>query len=293
MIDRNFAKTDIFQSKSEATDLYFKDGPVSYQQAVIDPILMQAQPFEYDALSPTPLDPFHLSTTGLDYYRAASILTEGRLLEAAEKYNIPDDVQELAHQEVEIEHERQSHKNNASMRKYRESLRSTERFSVEKANDIIAARAAVSTIGRLGLLLAEHPVVGGVEVMKWTAFFDNRSTMLAHATFVSRMQQENMNQDSDFEIIGGKVQMARADLMLNTAENVGSEVIAFKGKEADVIVAGRHLELIGRYAFIALHNDLHIEGMQPVNVPVGNTRMNLQSLGMQKYLRIAKPTEEA
>lgn len=288
MIDRNSAKTDIFKCKSEATDLYFKDGPVSYQQAVLDPILMQAQPFEYDALSPTPLDPFHLSTTGLDYYRAASILTEGRLLEASEKYNIPDEVQEVAHREVEIEHERQSHKNNASMRKYRESLLPTKSFSVESANDIIAARAAVSTIGRLGLLLAKHPAVGGVEVMKWTAFFDNRSTMLAHATFVSRVQQESMNEASDFEVIGGKVQMARADLMLNTAENVGSEIIAFKGKEADIMVGGRHLELIGRYAFIALHNDLRIEGMQPVNVPVGNTRMNLQSLGMQKYLRIAK-----
>jgi hypothetical protein len=189
--------------------------------------------------------------------------------------------------EVEVEHEHRSHKNNAAMRELRNSFPKDQPIEREKANDIIAARAAVSSIGRLALVLVRSPQVGGIEVMKYTRFLDNRAMMIAHASFISRIRKAEMESDGKFIVADKKIEMAETQI-LDTSANVGPHIIAFKGKEADLEVDGVPLELIGRYSFIALDKSLHVEGVQPSNVPAGERTANVKSIAITKYLRIEK-----
>jgi hypothetical protein len=287
MINRQFADMLRTPDRSELTDLFFEDQKVSYEAAVTEDIILHQQPFDFDPLSPTPLDPFHLRTYGAEYYRAASMLMEARLSEMTEEHDIPEDVQRMVYHEIEFEHEHRSHKNNASMRKLREAIPRNKKIDREHANDIVAARAGVAGIGKLALLLSRYPEMGGLEVMKYTKPFDLRATQLANAAFIARLRTAEMSDPENLKIADGKIEMTNPQL-LNTSVNVGAHVVALKGKEADVTVGGRNLELIGRYSYVALDSAVHLDSVEPLEVPVGDDVINLQPIGITKYFRIPK-----
>lgn len=273
--------------RAEPTDLLFKENRVSYQRAVLDPIVMKQQPFDYDILSPTPLDPYHVTTSGVEYFRGAAVLMEGRLAEVADEYSIPGDILESVQEEIDFQHYKRCQSNNKAVRSLRESLRKTRSFNREQANDLVAARAGVSDIGRLALLLAKHPSMGGIEVMKYTKPFDNLDMRMANAVFIRRMREAETERGVGFEIIGNKVGMEEPEL-LDTSQNVGSHVIAIKGKEADISVGDRRLELMSRYSYIAISNAVEIPGIQPAYHHIGHKVVNIQSIGVTKYLRNAR-----
>jgi hypothetical protein len=276
--------------RSELSGLFFSEEheSVPYHEAVIEDIVMDRQPFDYDPLSPTPLDPFHLRTAGPNYYHAARMLMEERLDSVVDAHNIPDGIKSLVMHEIEVEHEHRSHKNNAAMRELREYIPKDELLERKYANDIIAARAGVSNIGRLALLLANAPTMGGIEVMKFTQPFDQRAMTLAEATFVSRLRMTEMQSEGEFTIVDGKIGVDSPEI-LDTSKNVGPHVIAYKGKEADIVIGGRHLELVTRQSYIALGESLlNIVGIQPVHIPVGDKMINVQPIAVTKYLRVPK-----
>ena len=271
--------------------LFFEEEKVSYYDAVIKDICLDQQPFDYDPLSPTPLDPFHIRTggpQGPEYYHAARMLMEDRLDTTALEHGIPDGVRDIVMHEIEIEHDHRSHKNNSAIRELREYIPREQMLERAKANEIVAARAGVSNIGHLAVLLADAPKMGGIEVMKYTQPFDQRAMTLAEATFVARLRMTEMQSDGAFTIIDDKIGMDNFEIT-DTSKNVGPHVIAFKGKQADLEVNGRHLELMSRQSYIALGNSLlNIVGVQPVHKKIGDTVANVQPIAMTKYLRIPK-----
>jgi hypothetical protein len=287
MSERQQIEQMAYNDRSELSSLFFDEDEVSYQAAMLDEIFLSKQPFDYDPLSPTPLDPFHLKTSGPDYYHAALMLMDERVDSVGKKYNIPQEIKDLVSHEIAVEHEHRSHKNNAAMREFRKSIDENSTFSREYANDIVAARAGVSDLGRLAILLAKFPSMGGIEVMKYTKPFENRDMVMAHATLISRVRMTEMKSDGNFEIVDNKIEMAQPSIV-NTANNVGPYVVAFKGKEAEIVVNGQPLELMGRYSYIAMDDSVQLNGVEPITVSAGSKTANVQPIAITKYLRLPR-----
>lgn len=287
MPERQQIEQMAYGDRSELSGLFFDEDEVSYQAAMLDDIVMSKQPFDYDPLSPTPLDPFHLKTSGPDYYHAALMLMDERVDAVGKKYSIPEEIKDLVSHEIAVEHEHRSHKNNAAMRELRKSIDESSVFSREYANDIVAARAGVSDLGRLAIVLAKFPSMGGIEVMKYTKPFENRDMLMAHATLISRVRMTEMQSDGDFKIVDSKIEMAQPSIV-NTANNVGPYVVAFKGKEAEIIVNGQPLELMGRYSYIAMDDSVQLNGVEPITVSAGSKTANVQPIAITKYLRLPR-----
>lgn len=287
MSERQRIEQITYGDRSELSGLFFDEDEVSYQAAILDDIYLSKQPFDYDPYSPTPLDPFHLKTSGPDYYHAALMLMDERVDAVGKKYNIPEEIKHLVSHEIAVEHEHRSHKNNAAMRELRKSIDENSMLSQEYANDIVAARAGVSDLGRLAIILAKFPSMGGVEVMKYTQPFENRDMVMAHATLISRVRMTEMQSGGNFEIVDSKVEMAQPSIV-NTANNVGPYVVAFKGKEAEIIVNGQPLELMGRYSYIAMDDSVQLDGVEPITVSAGSKTANVQPIAITKYLRLPR-----
>lgn len=287
-MSERYRNEQITQSdRSELSGVFFDEEQVSYQAAMLDDIYLSKQPFDYDPYSPTPLDPFHLKTSGPDYYHAALMLMESRVEATSDKYGVPEHIKHIVNHEIAVEHDQRSRDNNDAMRVFRKSIDENAMLSREYANDIVAARAAVSDLGRLAMLLAEHPEMGGIEVMKYTDAFEHRKLVIAHATFLSRVRMTEMQSGGSFELVDGKFDTTRPTIV-NTANNVGPHVVAFKGKEADIIVDGRPLELMGRYSYIVMDDSVQLNGVEPITVSTGSKTANVQPIAITKYLRLPK-----
>lgn len=278
----------VFTDQAEITGQFFDnqhDDFISYDEVISKDIFLGRQPFDVNPYSPTPLDPFHLRTAGSEYFLAAGLLMESRLNEAANKAGVPEDIYSSVFDEIMFEHVHRSDKNNIAMRILREAYANQPRLDRSTANKIIAARAGLSGISQLGHILASVRKMGGIEVMKYTKPFDTRDCVSAHAKFIHSMRLAD-NEDPTFTIIGD-IQTSNQRI-LNTAKNVGSHIVVTKGKEADVLIDGQHLELIGRYSYVALDSDLPVGNIQSNLVRIGNRTANVQPISIAKYLRIAQ-----
>lgn len=260
---------------------------ISAERVLEGEILLPAQPYDYDMMSPTPLDPFNLRTTGIHYYNAAEMIMDARLHEMAMRHSIPEDIQKDVMSEIKFEHEHRSHKNADAMSRLREAVkdRNIDSFDTVEANDIMRARAGVSCLGRIAVLLTEYPEIDAVEVMKFTKPFDRVALALAEAAFIARMHHTAHAMGPTFEV---ELTQGEQPRPIDTHDQVSPAVMPYKVKEADLLVNGEFLEVISRPSYIALDPAIELPGVPPQLKQTGDVLANVQPIGVTKYIRIAK-----
>ncbi len=274
----------------EAAGLTFfemDEGRIDVDRVLDGQILLPAQPYDYDMMSPTPLDPFNLRTTGVDYYNAAEMIMDNRLHEMAVRHAIPEDIQRDVMSEIKFEHEHRSHKNADAMSRLRAAVkeRKVKSFDSFEANDIMRARAGVSCLGRIAVLLTEYPEIGGIEVMKFTKPFDRVALALAEAAFIARMHRTAHQMAPDFQV---ELKQNEQPRPIDTHDQVSPAVMPYKVKEADLLVNGQLLEVVSRPSYIAIDPAFELPGVPPQLKQTGDVLANVQPIGVTKYIRKAK-----
>lgn len=290
MINRKLSHQDMPRVEEAPLFEFFdeSDGRIDAEQVLEGKILLPAQPYDYDMMSPTPLDPFNLATNGVDYYNAAEMIMDVRLHEMALRHDIPADIQLDVMSETKFEHEHRSHKNADAMGRFRQAVadRGITSFDVQEANEIMRARAGVSRIGRVAILLAKYPEIGGIEVMKITAPFNRDAIALAQAAFIARLRHtERELGTAEFCYEPTPNTTPRP---VNTRKQVSPSILPYKATDARLHVLGRTLDVVSRPSYIAIRPDIELPGVEPQIIQAGDMVMNVQQIAVTKYIRIAK-----
>lgn len=147
------------------------------------PLSLSRMPFEFNSLSPTPLDPYNLDIHGLAYAPAALEYMRGALVLATEGLE-DSNLQQVKQAEAEIEyqHRHRIQKNDQAMQQWREQAAKDPRgklLSRDDAEGVLQVRAGISRPSAILELISRNPQMGGIEIAKATRPFCISSHILA------------------------------------------------------------------------------------------------------------------
>jgi|SRR5690606_33067622 len=230
--------------------------PLEY--AVDGRIELKKLPYEYNPLSPTPLDPLaiHIADTDKDYYESAATHMSGVLLEASQSKGICNHDYQVILDEILLQHTHRSLKNTEAMGRLRGAVNGLE-LDRDTANLIISVRSGTGSWMDPARLLARFPAMEAVEAMKATRPLDRMSLRAANTTFnAGLMQESSRSADATTAIFysGERAKPYKAFFDKDNPQNYITKAV-----EGEVAVDGVALELVARDTFTLLSPDSRIE----------------------------------
>lgn len=172
-----------------------EDFPTTIADVMKSPLHLDRPPFEYNLLSPTPMDPLHLyiddvglyGNSAIDYmdhmqrravkkfFTIAEIAdwVEERIKQvpaevessATDRLRVSHDTWGSIRQEITVQHELKSHRHDAAVQLL---VGDSTEIDRETAESIMQLRAGVASISTALRFLAAKPQLGGIELQKCT-----------------------------------------------------------------------------------------------------------------------------
>ncbi len=250
-----------------------------------------------DDLAPIPLDARNVSILdervsggpsgereSTPYLKERQLLISTRLEDVYRRYNLPDSYRQLM--EYELHHQ--------FINPLQKSLQRRDRmdqcmggidFVHESIAEVIRnVRGGTASITQSLELLAMLPELESLEVMRQTEPLNQGAMHRGDRDFTKDLIKHAHDTD------GFKCVRVPTDEKNRSArpKRTPSGITVLKSKEADIYMAGVHLELIGRHTFILLPPEL--EGVPQRIIQDENTGLsyNAQPLSASKYIRIAR-----
>lgn len=256
------------------------------------PIHTETLPFVIDPLSPTPLDPYTLRTSGAEYYGSALMLMNGRLDDTAQKSGLSSDspAYMATAAEIETQHSLRSMKNSESLDRLRLEIFQRRTLGVEISKEsqerILRARAATATMVDHIRLLEEFPQMEAIEAMKATFPLDMKAYTNAMKTFTGRLvsfqyTMPELNMRSPCE---DDAKPRYKDL----SGSADDSVIVLKNVLKDLTYRGTDMQLVQRRSFIVLPTSLQLRKVTQniIQLPNSSSAVNLQPIDTTAYLRV-------
>lgn len=169
--------------------------------AVMAPLRLQGQPYDYREYSPTPLDPILLGNADGPRYDQAALdyMDDARIAHAPEFTNlqealawydvhqgrIPNPVWLSTVREIMTQHELKQRRNDRAIRALRKI---NTPISFEEAEEIMQVRAGIASIPTMLRFIAKYPQIGGLEIMKATRPGNVVATLAARAALLEELE---------------------------------------------------------------------------------------------------------
>lgn len=278
----------------------FSAGSESLNEYVLNKeIYLPKQPFEYNGISPTPLDPYNLKAQGMPYFEAAGVFMHLDVRDKALSAGLPVDssIITAVSNEVDYQHLHRSQRNDESMGRFRKKLRTP--LTPYEAGMALRVRAALGASHEPGLLLSKVPEMEGVEGMKATRFLDRPAIEDANRMYIGDLMKAAHN-NKGFHI-NRLYDLASAEQVSwrNMYEaDEASHTYCFKDSVAvvkwvqmDMTINDVPIELVSRNSYVFLPPEIYLDGVMPNMIQLQNGNVvNAQPIDVTKYFRVKKDT---
>lgn len=263
------------------------------------------QPFHYNELSPTPLDPYRLRAQEVGYYEGALMYMQADVYNKSEAAGLPSEYRDAVMNEVEVQHQHRSLRNDEAMVRLIQSDVDIE--TPRQAELLLRLRAGLGAIHEPARLLSVAPEMSGIEAMKATRLFDSRKLLESDARFIRGLRDAEAESDDFFiKKLHTFANAESSSLRRINAENgprpydYRDSIVVIKWVEAELLVDGVEIEAVSRDSFVCLPETLPLNGVAPnltspyVDKTTGQVhRFNMQPINVTKYYRVKQPVEAA
>ncbi len=262
-------------------------------------IALPCQPFVYNDISPTPLDPYSLRAQDFPYYEGASMYMHSNIIEKAKQVGLPTVFEAVALSEVDFQHAHRSERNSEAFGRLMQHL--PYDITPHDAETIFRTRAGVAQIHEPALLLARVPQVKAIECKKATRFLDAEALAAAeeqfviHGLYAANKNVREFSLDKLYTIQDAE-KISLRDIRPELRDEISSEyqptyndsIIVLKWVQAELTVHGVAIEVVSRNSFIALPPNLYLDGIWPNIIHRTDTgdEFNIQPIDVTKYYRI-------
>ena len=264
----------------QAPERFLKAGKnYTLEEVLNTPVSLSKSPFEYNSLSPTPLDPDGLRIHGLPYAPQALDHLHMRLSRATaglEKTN-PHQVRN-AEAEITFQHDHRMQKNAKAMDMWRNEAAkdpTSKLLSHADAEGIVQVRAGIARPRALIELIARNPTMGGVEIAKATRPF----CMQAHVLARNALMRE-LNESPYLTITGNDEKPYRAII---DEHNV---TLITKTKIADVALRGVEIEVVSRESGVLYNPDSTPAIPESMTPSFNGLTVHVAPLDITSYARV-------
>lgn len=280
-------------------DEFMQRGESLKEYALNKEILLPLQPFEYNDISPTPLDPYRLVAKGFPYFDAAITFMNLDVKYQSLSAGLPPEFMDVVAGEVDDQHLHRSQKNDEAMlRMIRHMPEIRSHFEAER---FLRVRAGVGAIHEPAKILAKVPEMEGIEGTKATRFLNHAALVRANVQFVGGLEHAAYT-DSNFEITRlYDTRTAEKMSLRSVRKNTGDElekpyvptlkdsIAILKWVQAELVVDGVEIEAVSRNSYIFLPPDMPLQGVTPDIIQLPNGPLvNRQPIDVTKYFRIKK-----
>lgn len=255
--------------------IFFPDEfPATIADVMKSPLRIDRPPFDYNLLSPTPMDPLHLyiddigmyGNSAIDYMdhmqrravkKFASIAEISQWVEerikqvsgevtpsTTEHLRISHDTWGSIRQEITVQHELKSHRHDAAVQLL---IEDPTEIDHETAESIMQLRAGVASISTALRFLAARPQLGGIELQKCTRPLSPAGIKQAKIASIQQVLAANEK---------GMVMDYFNDDHYRRIKIEDPNIIVLKTLMARVAVGGSLLEIIRRDSGVILHPGL-------------------------------------
>lgn len=262
-------------------------------------IELPRQPFEYNDISPTPLDPYGLVAKGFRYFDAAITFMNLDVTYKALDAGLPLEYVAVIAGEVDDQHLHRSQKNDEARMRLIENM--PEIRSHYEAERTLRVLAGVGAVHEPALLLAKVPQMEGIEAAKATRLMSPNAIKRAEVQFEGGLVHAE-HSDSHIKIdrmfnISNAEKISLRSVRKNEARDdaapyvptLKDSIAILKWVQAELTVDGVPLEVVSRNSYIFLPPDLPLKGVPQDLITLPNkTKVNRQQIDVTKYYRIKK-----
>lgn len=228
------------------------DAPGVVSEVAIAPLHLDRQPFEYNPISPTPLDAENLIIHGgLSYAFSARHDMQRQLHENVGKLECEVDsaTVDIVRDEIDAQHTNRIYKNSTALEVLQTIDARVELFEAER---IMRIRAGIGGVAAPLWLLSKYPQLGGIEIMKATRPFSLDGIQQAKALFLYRLRK------APFDVVELDVTHEAPYRSVHTDE---SRIVIVKIRIARAVMSATEtsdrllMDIVARDSYVALGQD--------------------------------------
>ena len=256
------------------------------------PLVLNTLPQVDNAFSQTPGDPYRLSASGTDYFRAAQTLMHGRLWEQAQKTGIIEshpEMVEFIQAEIDIQHLRRCEASDRATERLAGHLfaNGIETVDSDTADLIWRYRTGQIQPSEAALLLMQFPVMESVEAAKRTAPF--RTESIAELdNYATReflyLRQRLLKLGIDADIIFYGPEEGNLESIRQFSDDGSTCMVVAKQAIGEIKAEGYpSIQLKGKKAKVGVSPEIELGDLVPDIKLVGKAPYNLQFVGGSYY----------